>query len=257
MNYAKKMMLVPLDSINRLQSQFPAATNNFDTLDNEMSKILELKGKSDYEKWQEYNQVLQQYLRQYEKFKEPIKVPIEEENISSSNTEQETIQPFSNNAQVNEHDIVLNSVLNTFARGHQFRNKAAALYGILKRTPDIKWDNNGSVAFRNQVVPGTNIVDLLNDVIRNRQGNPPVGWDQFAHVLSSINVPKEYIGNARRWEYISGLRDIANAPQRQHYREMQKRNTEVYSRQRTSSPSNRSRSRSPLSTKQRWNKFRL
>ncbi|KAF4520551.1 hypothetical protein B566_EDAN008750 [Ephemera danica] len=237
---------------NRLQKPQAFNHNTIENLDTEMSIILGTKGKSDFEKWQEYNQVLQKYLRQYEKVKEPIKLSVEND-LEELNSEQQKIE--SNNNELNAEDSVLQTMVNSFAKNHRFRNKASVLYGILKRSPDIKWDDGGRVYIKDQIIRGSNIIDLMNDVIRSRQGEPPTGWEQFASVLASINVPREYIGNENRWNYILALGNTSETSQREHLRELQQRRPLVRKKQAQSKRKSRTRSRSPVA--QRWTSFHL
>ncbi|KAF4529357.1 hypothetical protein B566_EDAN017369 [Ephemera danica] len=247
---ANVMMLVPFNTLDMMQVPLHQSRNEFESLDSEMNKILEAKGKSDYEKWQEYNQVLQKYLRQYEKVKEPIKIPLENEvEEQSQELPQTTEQPVSTVT-----DPVFSTMVSSFAKGHKYRNKAEVLYGILSRSPDISWDQSGRVYVKDQVIRGSNIVDLMNDIVRSRQGNPPTGWEQFASVLASINIPREYVGNDQRWNYILSLGDTSESSKRQHLREMQQRRP---STQKKGDKRSRSRSRSPVTNSSRWVRFNL
>ncbi|KAF4529261.1 hypothetical protein B566_EDAN017702 [Ephemera danica] len=187
------MMLVPFNTLERLQVPLQQSQNEFESLDSEMNRILEAKGKSDNEKWQEYNQVLQKYLRQNEKIKEPIKIPLESEADEQSPDPPQTTE------------------------------QSVSTVTDPLRSPDISWDPSGRVYIKDQVIRGSNIVDLLNDIVRSRQGNPPTGWEQFAGVLASINIPKEYVGNEQRWKYILSLGDTSESSNRQHLRELQQR----------------------------------
>ena len=45
------------------------------------------------------------------------------------------------------------------------------------------------------VLPGTHVVDLINDAIRQRKTFRAAGRDTFVEGLSHINVPRELIGN--------------------------------------------------------------
>ncbi|KAF4526816.1 hypothetical protein B566_EDAN015143 [Ephemera danica] len=83
--------------------------------------------------------------------------------------------------------------------------KAKLLLHLLSRSSIISWDDSGRVTINNQLLHGSNIIDLLNDVLRNRKHSSPVGWEPFAHVLASLNVPREFINNDQRWTYIQRL----------------------------------------------------
>ena len=44
-------------------------------------------------------------------------------------------------------------------------------------------------------IPGSNIIDLVNDVVRTRKTFSAVGKEAFADILKEIGVPREFIGN--------------------------------------------------------------
>ena len=62
--------------------------------------------------------------------------------------------------------------------------------------------------YRNVPVPGSNIVDLVNDALRKRKSLQPVGWKMFPRGLKDVNAPMDLIGNPERWTYIQ----TANTP---------------------------------------------
>ena len=56
---------------------------------------------------------------------------------------------------------------------------------------------------RNVPVPGSNVVDLVNDALKKtRKSFQPVGWKMFARGLKDVNAPMDLIGNPERWIYI-------------------------------------------------------
>ena len=46
--------------------------------------------------------------------------------------------------------------------------------------------------------PGSNIIDLVNDVIRHHKGSEPTGWQAFAEGLREMNIPQDVIRNRER-----------------------------------------------------------
>ena len=48
----------------------------------------------------------------------------------------------------------------------------------------------------------SNIIDLVNDVIRHRNGSEPTGWQALAEGLKDMNIPKDVIGNRERWDWM-------------------------------------------------------
>ena len=77
--------------------------------------------------------------------------------------------------------------------------KARRLIEHLKR--DITWTARGELTHEGVPIVGSNVVDLVNDLLRKRKTDP-VGWQPFARQLRAINLPMELIGNTSREAYI-------------------------------------------------------
>jgi hypothetical protein len=45
-----------------------------------------------------------------------------------------------------------------------------------------------------ETVQGSNLVDLVNDVLRKRKYFNPQGWETFGEALREANVPQDLIG---------------------------------------------------------------
>ncbi|GBP28286.1 Uncharacterized protein F54H12.2 [Eumeta japonica] len=70
---------------------------------------------------------------------------------------------------------------------------------LLQNKDKIYWkEEDGTVIINKETVPGTNIVNLINDVLRPLKRSEPIGWEQFATILKEINVPITLIGNPNR-----------------------------------------------------------
>ena len=66
--------------------------------------------------------------------------------------------------------LVIDSVPSTMKR------KAQLLVSLLKNNPNVTWEDDGTVKLYGKSIPGSNIIDLVNDVIRHRKGSEPTGW---------------------------------------------------------------------------------
>ena len=73
--------------------------------------------------------------------------------------------------------------------------KARRFMERLKR--DITWTASGEGV----PVAGSNVVDLVNDLLHKRKPDP-TGWQPFAQKLRAINLPIELVGNVARRAYI-------------------------------------------------------
>ena len=76
------------------------------------------------------------------------------------------------------------------------QNHAKLLIQKLKDHSDIiSWSDNGQLVLEGSIVPNSNIVDLVNDVMRKRKGFNPEHSNTFAKALAKINVPEDYLRN--------------------------------------------------------------
>ena len=58
----------------------------------------------------------------------------------------------------------------------------------MKTNRDITWNEKGELKFKDKIVHGSNIVDLVNDVLRNREYFNPEEWETFGEALREANV---------------------------------------------------------------------
>ena len=89
---------------------------------------------------------------------------------------------------------ILTSIPKTYAR-----KASLLLANLLSHSSVIQWDNSGVVTIRGNVIPGSNIIDLVGDLVRPLKRSNPVGWDRMAELLDTINTPFEYIGNPQQY----------------------------------------------------------
>lgn len=211
MNHGKKMFLISPEAVQRLQahpSALPQA-GSVNTMDLDMTNIMKQKNLSDFEKWSKYSQILQRYLKKMQDTREPIKIPLVE------NTAEEMPLPMTSPEPelppLHPELSIVDKVVNSFNAQGPLRKRAVTLIGILLSSPDISWDAAGRVTIKNISIPGANIVNLLNDVIRSKRGSAPQGWEQFATLLYALDIPRDIIGNKNRWDYILRLqREVPN-----------------------------------------------
>lgn len=190
MEHAHKLILLPRDSVDKLQEsqkqeiksvQTPG--NEMTRLDAEMSEILNMTTIDDSEKWKRYQQVLQRFLRMVEN--------------SHVNQILQSVQPDKSSQNGITDDAIVNTV------PIRYRSKAQLLLNSLHNAPNkvISWDNKGVVTVNGSPIPRSNIIDLINEAMRARKTVNPVGRDQFARLLEEINAPRECIGNSGLWSH--------------------------------------------------------
>ena len=88
------------------------------------------------------------------------------------------------------------------------QNRAKLLIQKLKDHSDvISWNNNGQLVLEGSIVPNSNIVDLVNDVMRIN----PEHSNTFAKALAKINVPEDYLRNPDRIDSIRWYRRLQDS----------------------------------------------
>ena len=83
-----------------------------------------------------------------------------------------------------------------------YRRKAEQLLSWLEKNSKITWDEEGRVKVYGKPIANSNIVDLINNTVRGRKKSEPSGWQTFAQNLKESNVPRDYVGNKKRWDYM-------------------------------------------------------
>ena len=83
------------------------------------------------------------------------------------------------------------------------QNRAKLLIQKLKDHSDIiSWNDNGQLVLEGSIIPNSNIVDLINDVMRKRKGFNPEHLNTFTKALTKINVPEDCLRNPDRIDSI-------------------------------------------------------
>ena len=147
------------------------------TLVRDMPNILQTTDLADEEKVHQYNQILQRYLEY-------------QDNLRAS-----TVPPPMSITKDMEQEV-LSTIPKTM------RRKAENLLERVKRQFNLGWNERGELLFNGEVIQGTNIVDLVNDMVRQRKSFQPHGWREFARALRQDNVPQDLIGNKERWDWM-------------------------------------------------------
>ena len=92
------------------------------------------------------------------------------------------------------------------------QNCAKLLIQKLKDYSDvISWNDNGQLVLEGSIVLNSNIVNLVNDVMRKRKSFNPEHSNTFAKALSKINVPKDYLRNPHRIDSIHWYRRLQDS----------------------------------------------
>jgi hypothetical protein len=71
--------------------------------------------------------------------------------------------------------------------------KGAKLWKLLENHETFSWDSKNEIKYKNQVVSGSNIVDLIIYATTNKKSVNVIGLDVFLQVLSELNIPSNLI----------------------------------------------------------------
>ena len=212
MDHTKKMILVPPEFFNRINEPRPIVPSLSDPtisqtedtsqmlrikspmndLDYEMNQILNETNLNDREKWVRYYQILQRYFQLGKIQRQPVELGFNGFTISDQNI-------------LSDENIV-----STFPPTMQ--KQAERLLNWIKRSnSDISWDEKGEVTIKGVIITGSNIIDLIGDLLRYRKTViPPTGQNVFIRALKETNIPEELIGNREHLKQMSALNKIYN-----------------------------------------------
>lgn len=196
MENARKMLLIPPETLNRLQQnkQPTPETTTLSVLDKEMIRILKLTTLTDFEKWTLYKQALQKYLHFTNESKKTVALPLVDTHSGNA------VEDVKANGAG-----ILKQTLDAIPMA--LRTNAESLYNYVQALQNITWDNRGVVSVNNIPLQGSNITDLISDIVRDRKRTSPAGWELFSKTLATANVPEAYIGNSRRRKFIRQQRE--------------------------------------------------
>lgn len=194
MEHARKMVLIPQELLRLVEEkqrqQIAPLAKTVQTLDRQMEETLQQSNLSPDVQMKLFDQQAQRWQTYQDKQSVPVSVTLQQSNSSPSPPTSETKDP------------VMEEVLDTIPK--TFRNRAQWLLHRIKRSESLGWNEEGQLVVDGHPIPGTHIVDLVNDVVRKRKNVPtPSGWDVFARGLRRLHVPQEAIGNFDRWAYIT------------------------------------------------------
>ena len=172
-------------------------------LDSEMTSILDKTGIDVREKVRLYNQALIRYndmVKIASNKPTPVVVVKEKEPTMPADIKGEVVTILPEALQEKECQLVSRlkrEVVMTLPKTLQ--EKGSQLVSRLKTT---KWNDRGELLHEGVAIPGSNIVDLVHDLLRKRKTTDPIGWKQFASQMHAANIPMELVGNVARRQHI-------------------------------------------------------
>ena len=207
MDHTKMYHLVEpriLENLDRQQGIPDPRLTNYHKLDGDMQSLLtdDRPTTTDDETLKVYNQKLMRQRMmhyQYANHRPPVKVEVVQPSNAAANVASNNgvSHPVSNS---NPSDDTEREIYDSVPKSMQ--RKAKLLIDKIKSRSDMRWNDKGELVYKRKVVPGSNIVDLVNDTMRKRKHFEPTGWEVLATGLKEANVPQELVGNSRQWDYM-------------------------------------------------------
>lgn len=187
MENTRKMVLVPEAQFNSFTTRkdavfTPSAVRQAVNLDQEMEQHLNQPVTDPYRQFMEFQQLYQSYLNA-------------KRNSPNRFVQQASINESVQNSSVTEMDaqIIIDHLPQKVQSG------AMKIMGIIKKAPEIlRWNEKGNIIYKGQQIEGSNISDLLNDVLVRRKSFTPQGQASFLDALNDMNVPESLLSNTDR-----------------------------------------------------------
>ena len=197
--HSKRMVLIPEEVVSLLRERqeetVSPITRNLVSLKEEMGDILERQDLRPDEKAKLYGQAFQRYQNVHDqKQAKPISVQLVPPTVKSDFTSaiKRDIKEEKPSDQVSME--IVQSLPKTL------KNRAELLLQKLKQQgEEVNWNDRGELVYNGKEVRGSNMLDLVNDILRNRRKtSTPQGWEYFARGLAHMNIPNELIQNINR-----------------------------------------------------------
>ena len=195
MLHVRKMALVEprlLKSLHENTTPQPPVDKILRDIDAEMTSILGSDADVS-EKVRLYNQVL---LRYNEMSKTRAAKPTPVVVMKADTVDNEAAAPPVETAAVGQSTEPAN-IVGTLPKTLQEKGRQ-----LLSRLSTVAWNERGELMHEGVAIHGSNAVDLVHDLLRNRKTTDPVGWRQFANQMRAANVPMELVGNVARRRYM-------------------------------------------------------
>jgi hypothetical protein len=110
-------------------------------------------------------------------------------------------------------DLIDNEILESVPK--TMKAKVQLLLKKMKSSPDISWNKKVELKCKGETVQGSNMVDLVNDVLSKKKYFNPQGWESFGEALREANVPQDLISQEDRWRYITQTKRTQRSSNRQ------------------------------------------
>lgn len=204
MNHARKMFLVSPHQMTAFTAQNIRQTAE-ESLDDKMRAILDDTNLNSYEKMKRYDALLRRYLTLTRQDEAEMPKPRRHEEEDDEETNHSVKQTPSHGG--DELDTTGRETIQSLPT----RDRASGMY-VLKKLAAAGggggWTDHGEFIHKGRVVKGSHLLDLLKHMTSSfkKIQAAPLGWNQFLHLLTDLNVPASMIHNKHAREQYQRLK---------------------------------------------------
>ena len=197
MNGGKKYVVISQEEYDRLKrtETINPIKKDMKKSEHEMNNVWEKDVPTD-EKIRLFTDELNNMKRRYETLVKPKPLEVVMKNAETEESKQKT-------------NVIEEGLLQTVPKAS--KHHAKVLMDYLKTKEDIlKWNDFGEMIFKGQVIPGSNITDMIVDTVTNRKRNHinPMFKSVFLKALVESNVPTQWIKNKEHHEILNSYKTI-------------------------------------------------
>lgn len=206
MEHTKKMYLVPQELFQLIEEkrvhQVAPLTKKVGDLNQQLEETLQRSDLAPDKQMKLFDQQAQQWQTYQEKQNQPLPMSLSILPQDKAKVHDSSKKGAEGGGESHlSKDSVAEDVLESIPKS--MKVKAKWLLQRIKRSDVMGWTDKGELVMDGAPVPGTHLVDLINDVVRKRKTTPnATGWQEFAAGLRRLHVPQEVVGNSDRWDYI-------------------------------------------------------
>ena len=207
MEHTKKMTLVPEELARAVQASIGSGQPTrrvLSKLDESIQSILESDNVSDKDKVVLYHEALQKFLQLHQNEARPSTIHLkvtEQPSPDTSSVDEVQQKKIDQTSSMKQRVLKMLPVT--------LKNKATLLMDhVLQQQEDAGWGWNtrGELIYNGRTVNGSNVIDLMYDVLKDRKTAKPIGWQYFLHVLRNANVPESLVMNKDRRELLQQIK---------------------------------------------------
>jgi hypothetical protein len=82
------------------------------------------------------------------------------------------------------------------------RHKAKLLVNYMKRNKDMKLNDQGQLEYQQRPISGSNIIELVTDILNSKSDETPEGWEEFAEGVTEAGAPRRLIVSSKSQRHL-------------------------------------------------------